>query len=221
MDACSPSQPIAIAAAAGRRLCWAFAFSLVFHLLLIVSLRAGLPPQAPGGAQALQARIAPLDTSQPPVKERAQDDIAPVPQSAQSAADALVTTEAPPAASPAATPKPPEPAAETLDPVHRSDAGLVAASREPTYYAITALDRPPVPLSSPNSCYPEGASEEVEYELLIYENGIVDRAVVLAVHPLGLVTAAAEELCAAVRFAPAVKDGRAVKSRVRLVLGRR
>jgi protein TonB len=217
MDACSPSQPIA--AAAGRRLFWAFAFSLVFHLLLIVSLRAGLPPQAAGGAQALQARIAPPDLSQPPAE--AQDDPAPVPQSAQSAADALATTEAPPAAAPAATPKPPQPAAETLDPVHRSDAGLVAASREPTYYAITALDRPPVPLSSPDSCYPEGASEEVEYELLIDENGVVDRAVVLAVRPLGLVTAAAEELCAAVRFAPAVKDGRAVKSRVRLVLGRR
>ena len=218
MDACSPSQPAL--APALRRLGWALAASFLVHLLLIVSLKAGLPPQAAHSSGAIEARIAPLDP--PQAQFQAQAEISePVLQSVQDVVDAVAPAEIPSPAQPVTARAQPEPVTEPAERDHRIDAGSVAPSREPTYYAITALDRPPVPLSPPDACYPDGATEEVEYELLIDENGTVNRAVVLSVRPVGLFTAAAEELCAAVRFSPAVKDGRTVKSKIRLVLGRR
>lgn len=89
-----------------------------------------------------------------------------------------------------------------------------------TYHTIAALDRPPVPLSQPDACYPQGATGEVVYELLIDERGTVRQADVLSVQPQGLFTAAAAELCARLKFSPAVKEGRSVRSRVRFVVGR-
>ena len=218
MNAGLPSQPVL--APARRRLGWALAASLLVHLLLIVSLKAGLPPQAAHLSGAIEARIAALDAPQAQSEAQAQS-AEPVLQSVQDVADPVAPAEVPSPAQPVAARAQPEPVTETADRDHRIDAGPVAPSREPTYYAITALDRPPVPLSPPDGCYPDGATEEVEYELLIDENGTVNRAVVLSVRPVGLFTAAAEELCAAVRFSPAVKDGRTVKSKIRLVLGRR
>jgi outer membrane biosynthesis protein TonB len=87
-----------------------------------------------------------------------------------------------------------------------------------TYHLITALDRPPAPLTRPDACYPYGATGEVAYELLIDEAGTVNQVTVLAVKPVGLFTAAAAELCSALKFSPAIKDGRAVRSRVRFVV---
>jgi TonB family protein len=97
--------------------------------------------------------------------------------------------------------------------------GPAPLAADPTYHAITALDRAPAPLSRPDVCYPHGATGEVTYELLIDETGAVDQATVLGVNPVGLFTAAAAELCTRLRFSPAVKDGRAVRSRVRFVVG--
>lgn len=92
---------------------------------------------------------------------------------------------------------------------------------EPIYYAIPALDQPPAPLTSPDECYPYGATGEVTYELMIDESGLVTRATVLDVKPQGLFTAAAAELCGRLKFSPAIKDGRTVRSRVRFVIGPR
>ena len=99
------------------------------------------------------------------------------------------------------------------------DAGL-SVPDDSTYYTIAALDRPPMPLSPPDACYPQGATGEVVYELLIDERGTVRQAEVLFVEPKGLFTAAAAQLCARVPFSPALKDGRSVRSRVRFVVGR-
>ena len=88
-----------------------------------------------------------------------------------------------------------------------------------TYYSIAALDRLPAPLSAPDVCYPRGATGEVTYELLIDETGAVNQASVVGVSPPGLATAAAAELCSAIHFSPALKGGRAVRSRVRMVVG--
>jgi outer membrane biosynthesis protein TonB len=95
----------------------------------------------------------------------------------------------------------------------------VPLAADATYHPVSALDRPPSPLLRPDVCYPHGATGEVVYELLIDEAGVVTQAAVLTVKPLGLFTAAAAELCSKLRFSPAIKDGRAVRSRVRFVVG--
>lgn len=91
--------------------------------------------------------------------------------------------------------------------------------RDPTYYAMAALDTPPRLLGSAEACYPQGAVGEVTYQISINEQGAVDEASVVSVKPQGLFTGAAVELCARLKFSPATKNGRTVRSRVRLVVG--
>ena len=91
--------------------------------------------------------------------------------------------------------------------------------RDLTFYPVAALDIPPRPLGPADLCYPEGASGEVAYVLLIDEAGTVHEATLAAVRPENIFTGAALESCRALRFSPGIKDGRAVRSRVRFVIG--
>jgi hypothetical protein len=92
-------------------------------------------------------------------------------------------------------------------------------ARDPNYYAVAALDSPPRLLGSADVCYPQGAAGEVAYDLMLNEQGVVDRVAVASAHPLGLSTGVAAELCGQLKFTPGIKDGRAVRSRIRLVVG--
>jgi outer membrane biosynthesis protein TonB len=92
-------------------------------------------------------------------------------------------------------------------------------ARDPTYYAVAALDTPPSLLGPADACYPQGAIGEVAYVLLIDEHGAVDQVSVAAVQPSGLFTGAAVELCGQLKFAPGIRNGRPVRSRVRFVVG--
>jgi protein TonB len=204
-----------------RRLALALAVSAVVHAGVIVAIRAGPPSVSTAPGMPIEARIEPAE-------RRGESELSlavPSPVPMQEVADA-------PAANSAAAP-PATPARElSLPPSAPAPAGSAQASNGATpaqtplapdsaYYLITALDRPPVPLTAPEACYPQGATGEVTYELLIDEKGVVNQATVLAVRPVGLFTAAAAELCRALKFSPAVKDGRAVRSRVRFVVGPR
>lgn len=91
--------------------------------------------------------------------------------------------------------------------------------RDPIYYAMAALDTPPRLMGTAEPCYPQGAVGEVTFQIAINEQGTVDEASVVAVKPQGLFTGAAVELCSRLKFTPATKDGRTVRSRVRLVVG--
>jgi outer membrane biosynthesis protein TonB len=209
----------ALATEATRRLAWALALSIALHALVIASLQGGLPQQSARAATAIEARIEPAaapqahslaQTTETPEPARYDPAAAAAePAAAETFGSRRLPTSTPPAPGEAASPQATE-----------ATAAAFAAARDPVYHVITALDRPPAPLVRPDGCYPDGARGEVAYELLIDENGVVDKAVVLSVQPLELFTADAEKLCAAVRFAPAIKDGRAVKSKVRFVLGR-
>ncbi|MCC6535594.1 MAG: energy transducer TonB [Burkholderiales bacterium] len=92
-------------------------------------------------------------------------------------------------------------------------------TRDPTFYSIAALDSPPRLVGVADLCYPDGANGEVTYTLSIDEAGVVAQASVTDIKPVGLFTAAAEQMCRTLKFIPAVKDGRAVRSRVRFVVG--
>jgi protein TonB len=203
-----------------RRLALALALSAVVHAGVILAIRAGPPNVSTAPGMPIEARIEPAE-------QRAEPE--PSPAAPSSRPMQPVAAETPTAADASAAPPAPQ---LSLAPSVTAPAGNAQASDGATavqtplapdsaYYAITALDRPPTPLTAPDACYPQGATGEVTYELLIDEAGVVNRATVLAVRPLGLFTAAAAELCSALRFTPAVKDGRAVRSRVRFVVGPR
>ena len=198
----------------GRRIGWALALSAALHALAIVAIRAGPPSLAATERTAIEARIA-----LPEQHVEAQTQAAPASLPIAEAVEPLVRE----ARAGPSKPRLPEPAV-AAEPVVRvqqaAQAGELPLDSDRPYYLIASLDRPPVPLSAPDACYPRGAVGEVTYELSIDETGVVNQASVVVVRPAGLFTAAAAELCSAIRFSPAIKDGRAVRSRVRLVVGK-
>ena len=197
-----------------QRIGWALALSAALHALVIVAIQAGPPSLAVTEKTPIEAWIARPGQHAEPQMQAAP---APLPPAK---VDATLVREAPASESERRLPEPAA-AAAPLAPVQQA-AQPRDLPREPDrpYYPIASLDRPPVPLSAPDACYPRGAAGEVTYELLIDETGVVNQAAVVLVRPVGLFTAAAAELCAAIRFSPAIKDGRAVRSKVRLVVGR-
>ncbi|MPZ42788.1 MAG: hypothetical protein GEV05_05145 [Betaproteobacteria bacterium] len=196
-----------------RRLAFALALSAVLHAAVILAIRAGPPdiPMAPG--MPIEARIEPAEP------EPAASALASMQAVAESPATSFrAASQTAPAHEPLVTAS----ASAPLGNDRASNAAVGAQAplaADSTYYAITALDRPPAPLTRPDACYPHGATGEVTYELMIDEVGTVNQATVLAVKPVGLFTAAATELCSALKFSPAIKDGRTVRSRVRFVVG--
>jgi protein TonB len=97
-------------------------------------------------------------------------------------------------------------------------ASAAARSPDTTYYTIRQLDIYPVPMEplrlthlAPNLTG-EGRLRAV-VELHISETGVVDAAKVIEAHPAGYLEGQLATFLAA-RFTPAVRDGRAVRSRV-------
>jgi periplasmic protein TonB len=201
-------------AGAAQRIALAIVLSLAAHASAIWVIRAG-PPKMALGTRTIEARIlsVPERTEPEPAPEAPQPD-----RSVSIAPSAHTRDPSPAAETRSEGARAPEPIA--IAPVQRAgrDEDVPLAS-DPIYHLITALDRPPAPLSAPDVCFPTGAAGEVTYELLIDETGVVNAAAVLSADPHGLPTARAAERCRALRFSPAIKDGRAVRSKVRLVVG--
>lgn len=204
-----------------RRLGWALGLSVVLHAALFV-----LVEERPGGsaslsgARSLEARI----------EAQSHAGVPPMPADADPSRDPQAAAPAPmtaPGRDPSAEPseRTQEQARPTaVDRNPAQDEGTAAPGiempfvRDPTYYAMAALDVPPRPLGPLDACYPQGAIGKITYLLSINERGTVDEVVVDSVRPQGLFTGAAEQLCRRMKFTPATKDGRAVRARVRLVL---
>ena len=92
-------------------------------------------------------------------------------------------------------------------------------SRDTTYYSIRQLDIYPVPtepLELDNLWLPLPADVRARalVELHISETGVVDSAKVLEAQPPGAFDRELTAVLLAARFTPAVRDGRAVRSRV-------
>jgi len=230
------------------RLLAAAALSAAFHAGVIVVVRAGVPAPPPHPPAALiEARIEastelPLGeapalladraepsasiaamTASPVAATRSENAPAAMPQAESAKAAGRASADGPVPDRRSAPPAHHAPMAESM-PAARSNEAQSAAPQvhfapDTTYYPIAALDRLPAPLSAPDVCYPSGATGEVTYELLIDETGAVNQAALVSGSPAGLATAAAVELCRAIRFSPARKGGRDVRSRVRLVVG--
>lgn len=228
------------------RLLGALAWSAAFHVSVILMVRAGVPAaplpsgalieariqasagspreEAPAADLAAAATSAPLAARTPTPVAAPTSTRAPIePQAASTgtAGQASTAARAPAVRRLRAVEHSPlldsVPSASSSD--KRSAPPGLPFAPDTTYYPIAALDRLPAPLSAPDVCYPAGATGEVTYELLIDETGTVDQASVVSASPPGVATAAAAERCSAIRFSPAIKGGRNVRSRVRLVVG--
>lgn len=209
-----------------RRLCVAVAISLAVHgaLLGLIQAQSGSGARSQGGA-TLEARIEVLTATEQgsETKDPSQAQEAPA-EPAQTPAAAEPTQAAFPAQATPGVARDEPAAVKGADavasaPTTETGRPQMPLATDPTYYAVSALDTPPRLLGPADACYPQGATGEVAYVLLINETGTVDEVSVAAVQPAGLFTGAAAELCGQLAFVPGMRHGRPVRSRVRFVVG--
>lgn len=94
-----------------------------------------------------------------------------------------------------------------------------AGIADPTYYAVRQLDvypalATPVELTYPAAAAASNVKGRVLLLLLIDASGTVDDASVVEAEPAGYFEHDARRILQSARFKPALKDGRAVKSRI-------
>jgi protein TonB len=208
-----------------RRLLVAVVGSFLIHAALLYTVRVVHMPSTPGGV-ILQARLAavPREPPQPKVSlarlhEARPDRPSPAPRRrlpAHAAVDAAAG--APPGASAAqrhsalspATAL--QPAAYTPPP-----SAAVPFVRDTTWYPARQLDVFPRALATPRPVYPAeaGAAEgEVTLLVMVDDVGGVHEVSVVEATPPGVFDRAAMQAFETLRFEPAMKDGRAVRSRI-------
>jgi protein TonB len=200
------------------RLAAAVAASALAHWVLLTSLL----PDAPWrtgvirtGPASITVRIAPLPAPVPrepvspdPEPHRAPEPVATAPgsvarlQSAQERGPARSSASAPQTSS------------ERIDP------DSVFRGPDPNYYAARDLDGFPRPLTPLRIDYPPGsAAGEIRFEILIDEHGVVRDINFQGSAELGSTHESLRGTLMATLFIPAIKDGRAVKSRIVLSVG--
>lgn len=205
-----------------ERMGLALAFSLALHFALVIGIQGSRPRDADAVTTApLMARLEPAAVSEP--QQRASEALPapPVPAEPQPTEQAVTPdpVSAESKVSEQAVPKPP--AAAAGDPTPAIEIPVI---RDPTYYAARYLDEYPKPLDPIEPRYPEQAaltdlSGSVTLLLLIDDDGTLNEISVIEAKPESIFDEAALAAFRGVRFAPARKDGRAVRSRVLITVG--
>lgn len=197
---------------AAGRLILALGASLVLHLALIVGVQVKAARQESGAHRAMQVRIEPQAGEVSSVALSAGElSVAQVTHESETAEPVRDQEEAPPPALPAL------PVVEQANPL--LPALEVPLLEDPTWYPARQVDVHPTVLYPIKPDYPDkGAEQGVEGNvvllLLIDEAGAVKEATVVAANPEGIFEESALSAFREARFAPAQKNGRAVKSRV-------
>jgi protein TonB len=189
--------------------------SLVLHLAIIFGIQVGAVERGSQARQPIEARLMPA----PPAPDAPQILVKAIDRPIQSRAEEY---QPPSQAAPSESAKPqaeqrkpglPEAAASpTL-----ADAPLPL---DPTYYPAREVDEHPALVSRMRPAYPAKAVDaDVKGDVLVLfmlnENGSVDEVSVLEENPPGYgFDAAVNEWLKQARFKPAMRKGRAVKSRV-------
>ena len=204
------------------RMIFALTVSLAVHFVVVLVIQ-GKPTQADGATSA--PLIARLDSVQsirpdPAIAEPAEQ---PTPLPADDQPSEIRSHEpAPPESSSArAAADKSEPNAAVKPEPNAIDIPVI---RDPTYYAAQFLDEYPKPLGAVEPRYPDNArltniSGNVTLLLLIDEHGVLNEVSVVKAQPEAIFNEAAIEAFRDMRFSPARKDGRAVKSRVLVTVG--
>lgn len=205
-----------------ERLVLAVVLSVCIHFVVLLVFQAR--PMNPGSSSpavitATIERAASNEEFVDPPKEPAEAEapapaptdavtVPPEPAPAENKPNPLIAESAPAQSKPSE----PQPALE------------IPVIRDPTYYAARFLDEYPRPLSPVEPRYPVQAARDavtgkVTLLLLIDENGVVNEISVVEANPEAIFDEAALAAFRGVRFAPARKDGRAVRSRVLITVG--
>lgn len=202
-----------------ERMTFAIALSLALHFAIVIGIE-GRPSGPDAMASApMTARLEPVGRIEPepqaaepkeelpapaPVEQPAQDE-QPAPNQASTAAHSAAVARKPQASEP-------------------SPAIDIPVIRDPTYYAARFLDVYPKPLGPIELRYPEQAaftdlSGSVTLLLLIDDDGTLNEVSVVEAKPAAIFDEAALAAFRGMRFSPARKDGRAVRSRVQITVG--
>jgi protein TonB len=194
------------------RFALALVASLALHLALILGVQIKAAQQSGRTPSAMEVRIA-----------RQAGEVGSVALSTGEPSVALVTKESE-AVEPVRDRKEvPPPAMPALPAIGQANPVLPALEvpllEDPTWYPAKQVDVHPTALHPIKPVYPEkGAEQGVEGSvvllLLIDEAGAVKEAAVVEADPEGVFEESALSAFRAARFAPAQKNGRAVKSRV-------
>ena len=199
------------------RMIFALVGSLAVHFAVVLVIQ-GRPMHADGtNAAPLIARLEPIQE----VRPDASSGEAPVQPEIQPAADKSAAGETAPAdpvgaPPPSVPPAAPRPASNVLD---------IPVIRDPTYHAARFLDEYPKPLRPIEPRFPEQATigrisgGTVTLLLLIDEEGVLRDVSVVEAQPESIFDEAALAAFRDMRFSPARKDGRAVRSRVLVTVG--
>lgn len=222
-----PAPPSRAPLRLGAALC----LSLAAHAWFAFGLRVVPPRQPPGPGGSLQARLNPLageKVTALPAEPPRPVATAPVPSpraTPVSASPAAPTTPPPPSEPPVVPrdrdlPPLPGQGADAPPAPERAAPGPaleLPQVEDPEFYPARKLDVLPRPLAEVVLRYPEAAGEQsgrVTLLLLIDELGMVVDITVIDATPAGVFEEAAAESFRHVMFAPAVRNGRAVKSRL-------
>ena len=199
-------------ARASRRLIVACGLSILLHAALLTGLPLNPTGGVPGVSSTIQAR---LETS---AEEVSAETAAVLPEPVIEPA----AKSAPENPLEIAEPSKPQtrPTVEAAPAPSSPSAGIeVPLIRDPTYYTAKDLDALPHALTPVRLDYPDRASSlrldgHVRLLLLIDEFGVVNEASVVEAAPPGYFEEAARSVFMTTRFAPGMKQSRAVKSRV-------
>lgn len=186
--------------------------SLALHLALILGVQIKAAQQSGKAQSAMEVRI-----------ERQAGEVSSVVLSTGELSVAQVTNESETVEQvrdQKAAPPPAMPASPVAEQVSRLLPALeVPLLEDPTWYPAKQLDVHPTALYPIKPAYPDKAAEQglegnVVLLLLIDEAGAVKEAAVVEANPEGAFEESALAAFREARFAPAQKNGRAVKSRV-------
>ena len=195
-----------------ERMILALVASFALHLVLVMVIQ-GRPGQADAlGAVPITARLEPAAA----ISATSEQEAPPVAWEDEPAAEAPAPERA--------TPAEPSAGASKTAPAESGTAVEVPVIRDPTYYAARFLDEYPKPLTPVEPRYPKHAHASkldgsVTLLLLIDEEGALNEITVVEAHPESVFDAAALAAFRGVRFSPARKDGRPVRSRVLITVG--
>lgn len=220
-----------------QRVVAAMSISIAVHLALIGLVRVNaVTTPASAEIPVIQARLQPalpLPVPAPPVTAPVAEPetpppepapaappkpVPPAPTPAPNAAPAVqAETASPPALSPGIS--------AAVNPVPQPNSVLPAVNVpllvDPTYYTAKQLDVQPRALAAINPVYPQGAVARgtagwVTLKLKLDEHGKVEDVEVSDASPPGIFDQSALDAFRNAHFAPAQKDGRAVKSLVQI-----
>ena len=186
--------------------------SLALHLALILGVQIKATQRSGKAQSVMEVRIErPAREVSSVLLSAGEPDVVQVAKESETVEPVRDQKEAPPPAMPAA------PAIEQASPL--LPALEVPLLEDPTWYPAKQVDVHPTALHPIKPVYPdEGGEKGVEGNvvllLLIDEAGAVKEATVMEANPEGIFEESALAAFREARFAPAQKNGRAVKSRV-------